>query len=105
RIAKVNRETRITIRTAPRAGACAPAVASTSTISRTSRGKTLASAYSARASAYAGASAPLTWAEVEQGVDREAFTIRTLPERLASVGDLWAPLRAQRGVDLRDITG
>ncbi len=32
-------------------------------------GKTLATAYSARASTYAGVSMPLTWKEVEKGVD------------------------------------
>src|SRR5205823_8720619 len=31
-------------------------------------GKTLAAAYSARASAYAGVSTPLTWTEVDEGV-------------------------------------
>ena len=49
---------------------------------RTSKGKTLACAYSARASDYAGASTPLTWDEIDGGVDRHDFTIRTLPERL-----------------------
>ena len=63
-------------------------------------GKTLATAYSARASAYAGVSAPLTWREVDAGVDREAFTIRTMPERLKKVGDLWAALRKSKGVNL-----
>ena len=41
------------------------------------RGKTLASAYSARANAFAGVSAPLTWDEVEQGVSPEDFTLPT----------------------------
>lgn len=63
-------------------------------------GKTLASAYSARASAYAGVSTPLRWAEIESGVDREDFTIRTVPDRLSTVGDLWAALRKAKGVDL-----
>jgi bifunctional non-homologous end joining protein LigD len=63
-------------------------------------GKTLATAYSARASHYAGVSAPLTWKEVHDGVDREAFTIQTMPERLKKVGDLWAGLRKSKGVDL-----
>lgn len=66
-------------------------------------GKTLASAYSARASAYAGVSTPLTWAEIEAGVDREDFTIRTVPARLAKVGDLWAALRKAKGVDLTKV--
>jgi bifunctional non-homologous end joining protein LigD len=66
-------------------------------------GKTLASAYSARASEYAGVSTPLTWKEIDRGVDREAFTIRTVPARLAKVGDLWAPLRKSPGLDLSRI--
>jgi bifunctional non-homologous end joining protein LigD len=68
-----------------------------------SPGKTLASAYSARASAYAGVSTPLSWKEVEDGVTREAFTIETMPGRLARVGDLWAGLRTAKGVDLSRI--
>ena len=63
-------------------------------------GKTLATAYSARASYYAGVSAPLTWKEIHDGVDREAFTIKTMPQRLKKVGDLWAGLRKSKGVDL-----
>jgi bifunctional non-homologous end joining protein LigD len=65
-----------------------------------SRGKTLAAAYSARASGDAGVSTPLTWAEVDAGVDRGDFTIRTIPARVAAVGDLWAALRASPGADL-----
>ena len=63
------------------------------------QGKTLASAYSARASDYAGVSAPLTWDEVESGVDREDFTIATVPARVREVGDLWAGLRKAKGVE------
>ncbi len=67
-------------------------------------GKTLATAYSARASEYAGVSTPLTWDEVDTGVEREAFTIATMPERLRRVGDLWAALRTSKGVDLARAT-
>jgi bifunctional non-homologous end joining protein LigD len=66
-------------------------------------GKSLACAYSARASEFAGASTPLTWTEIDEGVDARDFTIRTLPDRLATVGDLWAPLLQSAGVDLRKI--
>ncbi len=66
-------------------------------------GKSLACAYSARASEFAGASTPLTWKEIDQGVDTRDFTIRTLPDRLATVGDLWASLMHSPGVDLRKI--
>ncbi len=67
-------------------------------------GKTLATAYSARASAFAGVSTPLTWQEVHDGVDREAFTIRTVPARLSATGDPWAALRKSKGVDLEAVS-
>ncbi len=63
-------------------------------------GKTLACAYSARASDYAGASTPLGWDELDERLDPRAFTIRTLPERLRQIGDLWAGLRRAPGIDL-----
>jgi bifunctional non-homologous end joining protein LigD len=67
--------------------------------------KTLATAYSARASEYAGVSTPLTWDEVEAGVDPRDFTIRTVPARLAAVGDLWAAMRKAKGANLRRVIG
>jgi bifunctional non-homologous end joining protein LigD len=63
-------------------------------------GKTIATAYSARASEYAGVSTPLTWKEVEGGVDPRAFTVRSAPDRFARVGDLWKGFRTARPVDL-----
>ncbi len=66
-------------------------------------GKTLASAYSARASEYAGVSTPLTWDEVDRGVDREEFTLRTVPGRIRELGDLWKGVRTARGADLQSI--
>jgi bifunctional non-homologous end joining protein LigD len=67
-------------------------------------GKTLATAYSARASEYAGVSTPLSWREVDEGVARESFTIQTIPARLREVGDLWAGFRSAKGVDLKRAT-
>ena len=67
-------------------------------------GKTLATAYSARASEYAGVSTPVTWQEIDDGFDRRAFTIETAPARFAKVGDLWAALRKSKGVDLARVT-
>jgi len=66
-------------------------------------GKTLATAYSARASDYAGVSTPLTWDEVDEGVDPRDFTIRTAPARFRKVGDLWAKLRKGKPVNLSRI--
>jgi bifunctional non-homologous end joining protein LigD len=67
-------------------------------------GKTLASAYSARASAYAGVSTPLSWAEIEDGIDREDFTIQTVPARVKTVGDLWVATRTSKPADLTRVT-
>jgi bifunctional non-homologous end joining protein LigD len=67
------------------------------------RGKTLASAYSPRASEFAGVSAPLTWDEVDEGVSPKDFTIRTFAARLEAVGDLWAALRKAKGANLRAV--
>lgn len=64
-------------------------------------GKTLACAYSARASEFCGASTPVTWEEIDEGFDRRDFTIDTLPARIAEVGDLWKPLLKHKGVNLR----
>jgi bifunctional non-homologous end joining protein LigD len=66
-------------------------------------GKTLATAYSARASDYAGVSTPLTWKEVDDGVDPHDFTVRTALDRFAQVGDLWEKLRTVKPVDLRAV--
>ena len=66
--------------------------------------KTLATAYSARASEYAGVSTPLTWKEVDEGVRREDFTMESIPARLEQVGDLWAALRKAKGADLSRVS-
>jgi bifunctional non-homologous end joining protein LigD len=67
-------------------------------------GKTLATAYSARASDYAGVSTPVTWDEIDHGVDPHAFTIETAPVRFDAMGDFWAVLRKSKGVDLSRVT-
>ena len=67
------------------------------------RGKSLATAYSARASEYGGVSAPLTWQEIDAGVDRADFTLSTMPTRLRAVGDLWRSLRESPGADVTTV--
>jgi bifunctional non-homologous end joining protein LigD len=62
--------------------------------------KTLACAYSARASAFAGVSAPLTWDEVDEKFSPQDFTIKTIEARIAEVGDPWAGLRKAKPADL-----
>jgi bifunctional non-homologous end joining protein LigD len=66
-------------------------------------GKTLATAYSARASDFAGVSTPLTWEEVHDGVDPRDFTIATAPARFREVGDLWARLRTSKPANLETV--
>lgn len=60
-------------------------------------GSTLASIYSVRPRPMATVSTPVTWDEVEGGVETEDFTLRNVRERLATVGDLWKPLLAAKG--------
>ena len=66
-------------------------------------GKTLATAYSARASDFAGVSTPLTWDEVHAGVDPRDFTIKTAPSRFREVGDLWERLRKTKPANLESV--
>jgi bifunctional non-homologous end joining protein LigD len=63
-------------------------------------GKTLACAYSARGSAFAGVSTPLTWQEVYTDIRPDMYTIDTVIPRVAEVGDLWAITREHEGTDL-----
>jgi bifunctional non-homologous end joining protein LigD len=58
---------------------------------RNRAGATFAAAYTVRARPGAPVSAPCTWDEIASGeVGPRTFTLRTLPARLALVGDLWA---------------
>jgi DNA ligase D len=61
------------------------------------RDRTMAGAYSPRALPHATVATPITWDELADGVDPAAFTVRTIPERLASVGDPWEHLQAAPG--------
>jgi bifunctional non-homologous end joining protein LigD len=54
------------------------------------RGKTIASVYSLRPVPEATVSVPVTWDELRAGVDPLRWTIATVFDRLARVGDLWA---------------
>ncbi len=60
-------------------------------------GRTLASVYSVRPTEGATVSAPVTWEEVEAGVETADFRLDNMPARLRRVGDLWKPLLATRG--------
>ena len=60
-------------------------------------GRTLASVYSVRPRPSAAVSAPISWEEVEDGVEIEDFTIGMMADRVAEVGDLWKALLRRRG--------
>ena len=58
---------------------------------------TYAATYTVRAKPGAPVSAPCTWEEVERGeVGPRTFTLRTMAQRLAATGDLWADLLKQK---------
>jgi bifunctional non-homologous end joining protein LigD len=60
-------------------------------------GRTLASVYSVRPTPKAAVSTPVTWTEIEKGVEIDDFRIDNVPARVKKVGDLWKPLLASRG--------
>jgi bifunctional non-homologous end joining protein LigD len=60
-------------------------------------GRTLASIYSVRPTATASVSTPVTWREIEKGVEIDDFTIPNLPARVRKQGDLWKALMGRRG--------
>ena len=60
-------------------------------------GRTLASIYSPRPRPRAPVSTPVTWDEIAGGIAMSDFRIDNVPQRLARIGDLWAPLLSSAG--------
>ena len=60
------------------------------------RGKSMAAPYSVRARASASVSAPLRARELTSRLRIDAFTVRTMPGRIARTGDLWSDAIATR---------
>ena len=60
------------------------------------RDRTMAGAWSPRALAGASVSTPLDWSELD-GVDPSAFTVLTVPDRLAATGDPWERMHDEPG--------
>lgn len=59
-------------------------------------GRTLASIYSIRPKPRASVSTPVTWKEIESGIEIEDFRIDNVRQRIDKLGDLWKPLLAKR---------
>jgi bifunctional non-homologous end joining protein LigD len=58
---------------------------------------TFAAPYAVRAKPGAPISAPCTWEEIEKNeVHPQTFTMRTIADRLASLGDVWTTIREHR---------
>jgi bifunctional non-homologous end joining protein LigD len=60
-------------------------------------GRTLASVYSVRPTSHATVSAPISWAEVEKGLEIADFRIDNVPARVDRLSDLWAELLSPEG--------
>ena len=60
------------------------------------RDRTMAGAYSARSLPGAPVSTPIEWEELDE-VDPARFTVRSIPDRLAEVGDPWARMQEAPG--------
>lgn len=67
------------------------------------RGKTIIAPYSLRATPKATVSAPVTWEELERGIRPEDFTLDTMAERLAEVGDIWGDFYQRNQYSLTDV--
>jgi bifunctional non-homologous end joining protein LigD len=76
---------------------------------RNGMGATFAAVYAVRPKPGAPVSAPCTWEEIEsQAVAPRTFTLRTMPARIAAVGDLWSGIERPRcslGAALKTLEG
>jgi bifunctional non-homologous end joining protein LigD len=69
-------------------------------------GRLLVAPFCVRPLPGAPVSTPLDWSEVRDGLDRKAFTILTVPERMAKLGrDPLAGVLAADGLDLESALG
>jgi bifunctional non-homologous end joining protein LigD len=74
-------------------------------VARNTYGQTVVAAYAVRGLAGAPVSAPVTWDEVaDPELTPHAFTLKTLPERLAAIGDPWADIAEHAATLPKDLT-
>ncbi|NUP11108.1 MAG: DNA ligase D [Polyangiaceae bacterium] len=71
---------------------------------QTGPSRTIVAPYSVRATRGARVSTPITWAELEAGVDPGAFTIRTVLDRIGKLGDPMCPLLSTKP-NMDDVMG
>lgn len=57
---------------------------------QTGQSRTIVAPYSVRATRGAGVSTPLSWSEVHLALDPSVHTMETVPDRLATLGDVWS---------------
>ncbi len=71
------------------------------------QGKSIASVYSVRAKPLATVSTPLQWSELRDDLDPAEFTMATVPERIADLGDVWGDQmrQANSAAALRNAAG
>lgn len=62
--------------------------------------QTIVAPYCVRGQPGAPVATPLTWDEVKKGLDPKDFTIKTIPERLKKVKDLFKPILG-KGIDIK----
>ncbi len=65
------------------------------------RGQTLASAYCVRPKTGATVSAPIQWKELKSGLSIQDFTIKTMPERISKLGDIFTSVLGE-GIDMEE---
>ncbi len=74
-------------------------------VARNTYGQTIVAAYGVRGLRGAPVSAPVTWDEVaDASLTPRAFTLATLPERLAAAGDPWADMDQHAASLPKDLT-
>src|SRR5215204_1814814 len=62
------------------------------------RGKSLAAVFTARVKPKATVSMPLTWKQIEQGVEISDFTVKNVPALIKKTGNAWSDFFASRQV-------